>query len=119
MGELRTIVKLKLRASSLTEVVVSTSILMLVFAIALAVLSNVMMSTLQKDTRSLDTEIEKLIYQYRNQKLKAPLNYKEENYVISIEKIVYERVTYIDFSIKDEVKNKVKTKRIIAIDNDN
>ena len=51
MGQLKKVFKEKLTASSLTEVIVATSILLLVFAIALFALNNLMTSTLQKDVK--------------------------------------------------------------------
>lgn len=104
----------KLTASSLTEVIVATTILLLVFAIALLTLNNIMVSTLQKDTQNLDTEIEKLVYQYRNNQLKVPFSFKDENMLIDIRKITQPNLTLIEFSIIDENKNKTRSKIIIG-----
>ena len=118
MGGLKRVFKNKLKASSLTEVIVATTILLVVFAIALVILSNIMMSSVQKDTQTLDTQIEKFIYQYKNKQLKVPISYVEENYIISIEKSTQNKVEWIDFSITNSLTKKKSTKRIIAIKND-
>lgn len=118
MGGLKRIFKQKLKASSLTEVIVATTILLVVFAIALVTLSNIMMSSVQKDTQALDTQIEKLIYQYKNKQLKVPISYMEENLLIGIEKITQNEIECIDFSITHSITKKKSTKRIIAIKNE-
>ncbi|PQJ80287.1 hypothetical protein [Polaribacter porphyrae] len=118
MGRLKNTFFHKIKASSLTEVIVATSILLLVFAIALLTLNNVMMSTLQKDTQSMDTEIEKLIYQYKNQQLKAPLSYTEDDNTITIEEIIIDGNKFIEFSIKDEIRDKTRAKKIIVTSNE-
>lgn len=118
MGGLKRVFNNKLKASSLTEVIVATTILLVVFAIAIVILSNIMMSSVQKDTQALDTQIEKLIYQYKNKQLKFPTSYVEEIYIISIEKITLNEIECIDFSITNTVSKKKSTKRIIAIKNE-
>lgn len=117
MGRLN-IFEQKLDASSLTEVIVATTILLVVFAIALVTLSNIMMSSVQKDTQVLDTQIEKLIYQYKNKQLKVPTSYEEDNLLIRIEKMTLNEIGCIDFSITNTVSKKKSTKRIIAIKNE-
>lgn len=115
MGRLKKTLNKKATASSLTEVIVATSILLIVFAIALLTLNNMMVSTLQKDTQSLDTEIEKLIYMYRNDHLKVPLSNKENMRIINVQKLNQKDIEFIEFSIEDTRKNKTRSKKIIAI----
>lgn len=114
MGRLKQKIYYKLKASSLTEVIVATTILLIVFAIALIALNNMMVSSMRKDTQSLDTEIEKLIYQYQNKQFKIPLSYQEDTYVIKVQKINQNDIKCIEFSIQDTNKDKTRTKRIIA-----
>lgn len=118
MGGLIKLFKNKLEASSLTEVIVATTILLVVFAIALVTLSNIMLSSVQKDTQALDTQIDKLIYQYRNQQLIIPISYVEDNLLINIEKINQNEIEWINFSITHSITKKKSTKRIIAIQNE-
>ena len=118
MGKLKRAFKIRVKASSLTEVIVATTILLVVFAIALVTLSNIMQNTTQKDTQVLDTKIEKLIYQYKNRQLEIPISYTEENLLISIEKSTLNEIECIDFSIVNTVSNKKSMKKIIAIKNE-
>jgi predicted PurR-regulated permease PerM len=118
MDGLKKTLKRKLNASSITEVIVATTILLVVFAIALVTLSNIMMSSVQKDSQALDTRIEKLIYQYKNKQIKAPVSYTKENLLISIEKVTQNEIECIAFSITHIVSKKKSIKRIIAIKNE-
>ncbi len=118
MGRLIRILKHQLKASTLTEVIVATTILLVVFAIALVTLSNIMMSTVQKDTQVLDTQIEKLIYQYKNRQLKVPTSYSEDNLLIRIEKSTLNNLECIDFSITHTISKKKSVKKVIAIKNE-
>ena len=114
MGRLKRIFSQKFKASSLTEVIVATTILLIVFAISIVTLNNIMVSSLRKDTQSLATKIERLIYQYQNKQLKVPISYKEDNYVFIAQMIIQNDIKCIEFSIKDTNKDKTKTKIIIA-----
>jgi type II secretory pathway pseudopilin PulG len=118
MGRLKKKISYKLKASSLTEVIVATTILLIVFAIALVTLNNMMVSSMRKDTQNLDTELEKFIYQYQNKQLKIPLSYQQEAYIVKIQKMIQNDIKCIEFSIKDTNKGKTKTKRIIANTNE-
>ncbi|QTE21147.1 hypothetical protein [Polaribacter cellanae] len=101
-------------ASSLTEVIVATSILLLVFGIAVITLNNIMVNTVQNDTQNLETKIEKMMYQYNNNQLKIPSTYKDKDELVSIEKIKIDGVFFIEFSIKNAGIKKEITKRIFA-----
>lgn len=114
MGRLKRKISKKLKASSLTEVIVATTILLIVFAIAIVTLNNIMVSSLQKDTHSVNTEIDRLIYQYQNKQLKVPISYQEDDYVIKIQNSNQNGIKCIIFSIKDTNKGKTCTKTIIA-----
>ena len=85
MARLKKLFFRKLNASSLTEVIVATTVLLVVFAIALLTLNNIMMSSVKKDTHKMNTKIEKLMYQYKNKKIKIPISFTEDDFVISIQ----------------------------------
>lgn len=104
-----------LKASSLTEVIVATTILLVVFGIALVTLNNIMMSTLKKDTAVLETRIEKLIYQYKNKQLKVPISYVEESILIQVTKQTHHNIKYLNFSITDIITKKNSNKRMMTI----
>lgn len=113
MELLKTIFRKKIRASSLTEVLIATTILLVVFAIALTILNNIMIGTVQKDTQQMHTQVEKLIYQYKNEQLKIPSAYKEGNFLISIQKITESKITFVEFSVTNtETKKSVLKKQL-------
>tara|TARA_R110002049_G_scaffold155048_1_gene319869 strand:- start:67 stop:426 length:360 start_codon:yes stop_codon:yes gene_type:complete len=118
MARLKKVCNKKVEASSLTEVIVATSILLLVFGIALLTLNNMMTSTLRSNTNSLDTELEKIIYQYRNQQINIPFFSIDGKYQIDGQKITENNIIFIEFSTKDIVTNKVRSKKIVQISNE-
>ena len=118
MGRLKKVGTKKEEASSLTEVIVATSILLLVFGIALLTLNNIMTSTLRSNTNSLDTELEKIIYQYRNQQINIPFFSRDEKYQIDGQKITENNIQFIEFTAKDMETNKVRSKKIVQISNE-
>jgi len=118
MGRLKKVFTKKLKASSLTEVIVATSILLLVFGIALLTLNNMMTSTLRSNTNSLDTELEKIIYQYQNQQINIPFFSIDEKYQIDGQKFTENNIIFIEFSAKDVETKKVRSKKIVQISNE-
>ena len=111
MARLKTIFNQKIKASSLTEVIIATTILLVVFAIALMTLNNIMTHTIQKDTQSMHTQIEKLIYQYKNEQLKIPKTYKEDGFLISIQKTNQNEIIFVEFSITNTINKKSVVKK--------
>ena len=101
----------KLNASSLTEVLVATTILVVVFVISLGTLNNMMMSTVKKETHVLETKIEKMSYQYKNKQLKIPVSYTEDEFSFSIEKIVQNDMQFIEFTITNSTSKKTLSKK--------
>jgi type II secretory pathway pseudopilin PulG len=113
MELLKTIFRKKIRASSLTEVLIATTILLVVFAIALTTLNNIMIGTVQKDTQQMHTQVEKLIYQYKNEQLKIPSAYKEDNFILSVQKITQNKIAFVVFSVTNtETKKSVLKKQL-------
>lgn len=115
MGRLKKLFYKNIKASSLTEVIVATTILMLVFAIAIVTLNNILVSSVQKDTSKQQTQIEQLIYQYKNKQLKIPTSYNQGDFIISIENLEHQEVEFVEFSIKNSKTNKTISKRILKI----
>lgn len=114
MGRLKIFFLRKTGASSLTEVLVATTVLLVVFAIAIITLNNLMRSSVQKSTQVMDAKIEKLIYQYKNKQLKIPERYKEDNFLISIQQIKENQLAIVEFSITNISTKKHRVKKQIA-----
>ena len=111
MGRLKNVLFNKIKASSLTEVIVATTILLVVFAITLVTLNNNMTSSVQKDTGAMETKIEKLIYEYKNNQLTVPISYVEDNFIITIQKVTENKNQFVEFSIVNSISKKIVTKK--------
>ena len=93
------------------EVIVATTILLTVFAIAIFTLNNLLLSTVQKETQSMETQLEKLRYQYTNQQLKIPISYREDEFIIEVQKMNQNKQQFVVFSITNSKTNKSVTKK--------
>jgi len=111
MGGLKKVFCSKIKASSLMEVIVATTILLTVFAIAIFTLNNLLLSTVQKETQSMETQLEKLRYQYTNQQLKIPISYREDEFIIAVQKMNQNKQQFVVFSITNSKTNKSVTKK--------
>lgn len=118
MGQLKKYFHSKLRASSLTEVIVATAILLTVFGIALLTLNNILISSIRNDKQYLDAKIEKLRYQYRNQKITLPYSNTDGVYQITINQEVVQDLLFVDFTILDTETQKQLSKKILANEHD-
>lgn len=76
----------KIKASSLTEVLVATVIILLIFGIATTTLNNVLQGTVNKNLHLPKTTLTKLEYQYKNGLIKLPFYDEFENWEIQIQK---------------------------------
>tara|TARA_B110000908_G_C10160382_1_gene405713 strand:+ start:728 stop:1081 length:354 start_codon:yes stop_codon:yes gene_type:complete len=114
MGAIKKTFLKRVVASSLTEVIVATVLLMLVFGIALATLNTILISSHHRDTHKIETKIQKLVYQYKSNGIKIPLNYKEENLTITIKKIKQNTIDFVVFRIVDNSTKKERNQKIIA-----
>lgn len=119
MGRLKQFLKIKIIASSITEVIVATTILLTVFGIAMLALSNIMTSSVKKDTSEIETEVEKLMYGFRNNPLKIPYSYSEDTYIVNIQKIREQHNLFIEFTIRDSVTKISVTKKRLINEKDN
>ena len=106
MGRLTILIAKKLNASSLTEVIVATSILLIVFAIAIATLNNIMVSSIKNNTQRLETKLEQFVYEYKNNPVKIPATLKEGDFVYKIQKMKESSLRLVVFSITNVVTKK-------------
>ena len=107
-----------IKTSSLTEVMVATTILLVVFGIALGTLSNLMMQMAQKDTQYMNAKLEKLIYFHSHQQRTIPTSYTEGTLSISIQKNPQKKGAMITFSITDTLHNQRLVKKRLCYETD-
>ncbi len=104
----------KIKASSLNEILIATVIIILVFGITMAVLSNLMKGFITNDSHKKEVLIHELIYKYRNKKLKIPYTDQNESLLIAIEEKKIAGVNWIEFSISSKGNTKKLTRKIIS-----
>lgn len=114
MGRLKKQLIVKLKASSLTEVIVATTILLVVFTIALATLNNIIISAAKKDTSVMCTEIDRLMYKYKNNQIKVPNSYIKGNLIVAIQNINHNNIKFVEFTIKNSISNKTISKKYLV-----
>ncbi|MFV0249060.1 MAG: hypothetical protein ACK5H1_08915 [Tenacibaculum sp.] len=85
--------KTRVSASSLTEVLVATSLILLIFGITTASIDKLLQNMMTKNTQTVETELVELMYLYKNKKIELPYNYHFNNWNISI--------------LKDEKQNRI------------
>jgi hypothetical protein len=117
MGAIKKIFFKRIAASSLTEVIVATVLLMLVFGIALTTLNTVLASINHSGIHKIDTKIQQLVYQYKNNAIKIPLNYSEDNLTISVKKIKENTIDFVEFRIIENNTKKERFQKIIEDEN--
>lgn len=81
-------VLIKIRSSTLVEVITASVIIVVIFAIASLTLTNVFKTTLQEDITSIKNQINYLEYKIKNKKQKLPFSQSHQNWeiVMSLEK---------------------------------
>lgn len=76
----------KVSASSLTEVLIATVLIVVVIGIAITTLNNVLQNSVTKSTQAIETELSELQYLYKNKKITLPFYDEIDNWNVSITK---------------------------------
>ena len=116
MGRLKKIITAPINASSLTEVIVATSILLIVFSIAIATLNNVMLTTVKKDTQRIEMKMEQFVYDFRNNPIEIPLEIIENDLIYRIQRVEQQEIKLLEFSILNVVTKKRLIKNEIDLE---
>ncbi|MEP0262324.1 hypothetical protein [Dokdonia sp.] len=96
------ILKKKIRATTLMETIVATSIILMVFVIASLVLNNTFRTLTLRDTFSVQNRLETLQYLYVHEKFTLPYYESFEEYEISIERTSEDNIHYIIYEASKE-----------------
>jgi len=83
--KLRNVLLKKQEASSLTETIVATTIILIVFAIATLSLNNILENTIQRDTSEIESILDQYAYKYMHQKIKIPASYEHGDWFVKID----------------------------------
>lgn len=113
MARIKKIASIKVRAASLVETLIATVVIMIVFGIAMATVTNVLERTVRSNTGVIDTELRKLEYLYQHEKIKVPDVREVGEWEIQIKKAKEGELNYIVFQAKHQKTQKKRTQRIL------
>lgn len=104
----------KVKASSLNEVLVATIIIVVVFGIAMGILSNLLKNISVRDTYNQNSVVNELMYQYQSKKLKVPYYFNDGKYDIAVVKEENTGIDWISFEVRSKRTNKTLSKKLIS-----
>lgn len=103
----------KIKASSLNEVLVATTIIVLIFGIAMAILSNLLKMMANRDQYQQHTILNELMYQYENEKLTVPYFASDAKYQVEIVKEQKQAKNWVSFEITSKRTEKKLIKKLL------
>lgn len=118
MGRLkRYLVFPKIKASSITETIVATTIISIVFAITILSLNNILQNVIENDTSAIEQKINKFIYESNYEKVITPGSFEEGDWIVNIEKKEQNDFDIIEVEAFNRKTKKTLTKSIIYNEN--
>lgn len=117
MAVLKSFFSRKLKASSLTEVLVATVLIVVVFGIAIATLHNIMQSTVSKNTKAIEAELTELRYLYKNNKITLPYADEINDWQITVQKVTQGAHSTVYFEAVNRVYKKQLLKKEVFHEN--
>ncbi|MDG2194283.1 MAG: hypothetical protein P8K77_05420 [Polaribacter sp.] len=107
----------KLEGSSLTETIVATILILIVFVITTASLNNILKNTLKRDTTAVEGMLNEFIYTYRYQKTQLPTTLEQGDWIIEIQHKKVENVEMVFIEATHKESKKKISKKIIRNEN--
>ncbi len=104
---------LKLKASSLVETLIATIIIMIVFGIAMASITNILERTVKNSTTKIDSRLNKLVYQYEYGLIKVPNIIEADKWTIETKKMNEGDLNFIVFKAVNKESQKVRLKKLL------
>ncbi|WP_420553523.1 PulJ/GspJ family protein [Tenacibaculum aiptasiae] len=117
LKRLHTYINQKVKASSLTEVLVATTLILLIFGIATATLNNILHNITRVNNQAIETELNELQYQYLNGALQVPFYAEDDEWKIEVLKHTENNHSFIIFEATHILSKKKRTKKLVAIEN--
>ncbi|NVK51290.1 MAG: hypothetical protein HWD85_00025 [Flavobacteriaceae bacterium] len=114
MVRLKRILYYNIKASSITETIVATSIIVIVFSIAIFSIHTILKNSIESSTSEIETEIHKITYQNRYNKLKVPTSLEVDNWIIHASESKKENINLLFFEATSKLSKKKLTKTIIS-----
>lgn len=106
----------KVKASSLTEVLVASVLILIVFGIAVVTLDSTLQSSINKNTQEIETELHELQYLYINGKIKLPYKDEIDDWQISIEETNNQKQHLVLFEATHKISKKKIFKKSKALE---
>lgn len=103
----------KLKASSLIETIVATILIMIVFGIAMASITNILENTVKNSTSEIDSKLNKLVYQYEYGLVKVPDIIEAGSWNIETKKVSEGELNFIVFKAVNNQNQKVRLKKVL------
>lgn len=107
----------KVKASSITETIVATTIIIIVFTVVTLSLNNVLRNSVENDTSLIQQKMHELVYSNQHKKIALPITIKEKNWELSLFKEQRKDISYIVIEA-EHIRSKKKIIKTI-IDHEN
>lgn len=102
----------KISASSLVEALVSTVIIMIVFGITIFSISNLLERKIKSSSFSVEQEVNKQVYFFKNNKLKLPLTTEKGNWLLEFERELNIQDTLLTVTVKNQISSMNSTYKV-------
>ena len=89
------VLKRKIKASTLMETIVATSIIIIVFVVSSLILNNTFKNVVYNDTYGVQNRMEELQYFYNNKQIQLPYEEEYKEYTITLEKESRAQISYL------------------------
>ncbi len=118
MGRLKShIIFQKINASSITETIVATTIISIVFAITILSLNNILQNVIASDTSVIEQKINEFVYKSNYLKVRISDSFEEGDWVVNFVKEDQNGLTIIEIEALNKKTKKTLTKSIIYNEN--
>lgn len=107
------LLKTKIKASSLVEVIVATVIIVIIFGIATLTLNNIIKNNYRSNTHNINNHLNKIIYLYQNNKITIPFQDTFNQWEIETSKTTQNNLEYIVFTASHQKTNKIVSKKTV------
>ncbi len=102
----------KIKASSITETIVATTIIVIVFSISIFSINTILEQRIESNTHHIEQKMREYIYTNQYTKKRLPDNFSEGNWIVSISK---EQKEGTDFLVLEATHKKSQKKIVKSI----
>ena len=104
---------IKVKSSSITETIVASTIIIIVFTITIFSLNNILRQRITNDTSRIDQVLNEITYQNNFKKLTLPDSFNEGNWTVNLTKEKKGGDTFIHISAVHKNTHKIVTRKIV------